>query len=385
MNCLACQELIINHQEVLNCSSCKDSYHYTCLGMTKTYFKKNKHDLDRGWQCTSCNNVTKRYRNDDTPVRKQFDTTPTSILEETNMSIDFHEPQQNSPTRRNESYPIQKQNQPLTIEQIGSLLDSKLTSNNNTIFNNIKHLIQSEINTALEKLKNEFIEKNNTVTLQQQALKTQLEATNLLIKDLQNENEMIKRELSYLKSQYSTIQVTNTDVSRTERQFILYGLDEQYGETETDLYPRIDRMFNDLQNISINGFIESARRVGKGKGGRRPVILELISKRMRNFVLQNAYCFHNTGYAVSEVLDQSQLGNRKHLRECLINARKQGKHAVIRYNKLFINGKEHTLATQPQQESQPNSTYISSSPEEATCAQEHVLNPSTSSQTFFRK
>lgn len=392
MNCFACQEIITNQLEILTCSSCNSVYHYECLGMADKYYNEHKENLSRGWRCTPCNNITTRRRNNNTPVRKQFDTT--SFLEDTNVSIDVpldQESQQNSSVHHDKHSSYSQQDQSITIEQIGSLLDSKLSRNNSTILSNIKHLIQEEINTAVQQLKTEFLQKNYAIILQQQAFEKQLEATNLLIKNLQSENETIKMELNHIKAHCNNIQVPNANSHCNEKQFVLYGLDEYYGETEMDLYPRIDNMFKALLNININGFIETARRVGK-KGTRRPVVLELISKRMTKFVLQNACCFRSTGYAVSEVLDQAALKKRKNLRECLISARKEGNHATIRNNKLFINGKEYTPEytppTQPQQHTQPtqpigkNNSSIRKSPQRAPSSKENLRHQSTSTSAI---
>lgn len=98
-------------------------------------------------------------------------------------------------------------------------------------------------------------------------------------------------------------------------------------------------MFRELMNININGFIESVKRMGRN-GNRRPLMIELISKRMKKYVLENASCFRNTGYAIADILDSVALQNRKKIQEGLRIARKEGKHAVIRNNKLYINGKE---------------------------------------------
>jgi hypothetical protein len=102
-------------------------------------------------------------------------------------------------------------------------------------------------------------------------------------------------------------------------------------------------MFYNILNVNINGYIEQATRIGK-RGYRRPLRIDLLSRRMTNHVLQNAYYFKNTGYAVSPLLDTKSLEERKSLRENMIRARREGKHATIRNNKLFINGKEHTYS-----------------------------------------
>jgi hypothetical protein len=211
--------------------------------------------------------------------------------------------------------------------------------NNDTIINNIKCLIATEVQTALERLRQDFDHKNKEIVSQQEVFNNELQRTNLKIKELEKENATIKSQLRDIQTSLTNKQNVNSRGEESQKKFIIYGLDEFYGESESDIIQRIDCMFRDILNININGFIETVKRIGK-KGNRRPLIIELISKRMKTYVLDNAFCFKNSGYAVSEVLDTETLKKRKILREHLYKARRDGKHAVLRNNRLFVNGAE---------------------------------------------
>jgi cell division protein FtsB len=235
----------------------------------------------------------------------------------------------------------------ITIEQIGTLMESKLEKNNKNITNDLKLLIHTEIDAALQLFNKEIVEKkHNSLALRQETLDRQIQATNEKIQVLESENLKLKSQLEKLNS--NPPRMENTTVNDSQKKFILYGLDEWYGENEMDLYPRINYMFSDILNIEINGFIESAKRIGK-KGNRRPIVIELISYRMKKYVLANAHRFRNTGNAVSDILDKEALEKRKYQREMLIRARRNGEHAVIRGNKLYINGAEYKQSAVPAQ------------------------------------
>lgn len=62
---------------------------------------------------------------------------------------------------------------------------------------------------------------------------------------------------------------------------------------------------------------------------------------MTKYILQNARYFRNTGIDVSEYLNKESTQDRKKMVDILREKRKQGKHAVIRNNKLYIEGKEY--------------------------------------------
>jgi hypothetical protein len=347
MICSGCNTPIASSHELLKCVACTHTYHYQCLNMTSAVFRELQPELIRTWQCPSCSNVTTRRKTEETPVRKHLQT-DSNIFNDTAMSTDDL-PYDSQDSLLGDTLRVGRtqEHQLLTttsiIEQIGNMMEIKLDKNNKNIISELKLLIHSEIDTALHKFKCEVIDKNNTnLQLQQHNLAKQLNELNEKIQTLEKENLLIKSQIKDLLSNSSIS--TKIEVSKnyeTQRRFVLYGLEEYYGETDASLYPRINNMFRDILNIEINGFIESIKRLGR-KGNCRPLIIELLSNRLKNYILENAYCFKSTRYAVSDVLSREDLEQRRQLRELLINARRTGKYAVIRQNKLFINGKEYT-------------------------------------------
>lgn len=343
MNCLACNQTIASDLELVSCIKCKDPYHYQCLGITTAVFTNENNEIKRGWRCQSCSNITTRRKNDSTPVRNQLHDSLIDLddTNATNVSIDHTFCDESNQSLHGDTLYSQQPTQSpqnITLEQIGLLLDSKLKNNNATIISDLKKLIHSEINLAINQLKVEFTQKNFVISSQQEILAQKLRDTNEKIDLLQKENHLVTSQLKDLQSRLD--RTTKANSNENQRSFVLYGLDEYYGENESDLYVRLSNMFYNILNVDINGFIETVKRVGK-RGNRRPLIVEVISKRMKNYVIKNAHCFKNTGYAVSEVLDDDALRNRQQLRINLRNARKSGNHAVIRGDRLFINGKEH--------------------------------------------
>lgn len=86
-------------------------------------------------------------------------------------------------------------------------------------------------------------------------------------------------------------------------------------------------------------YVDEISYIGR-KGNRRPIKIELTSKRLRKYILENYQYFKNAGFGVSEYLSDKLLQERKELKAALQNARRNGHHAVIKNNKLLINGKE---------------------------------------------
>ncbi|XP_061725465.1 uncharacterized protein LOC133531335 [Cydia pomonella] len=334
MICQACYDPIDGLEELI-CVTCKRPYHYKCFNITTAAFMARNYAIRHDFRCLLCTNITSRRKNDNTPARGQLSST-LQDQDHTNMSLDNVSINDETNLNLGDTIgsPQQIQNsQPITLDQISSLL-----KNNNTfILTDFKKMLHTEITAAIEGLKTEFTNKHTQLTSQQESMMQQINEANSKIDSLQRENQQIKTQLAQVQMRSNPVE--NPEIIKNQKKFIVYGLDEYYGEKESDLYPRLNNMFCDILNVNINSYIESAQRIGK-KGNRRPLLIELISKRMKAYILENSRAFRNTGYAVSDVLDNEALIIRRDLRDQLRRARESGKHAVIRNNRLFINGIE---------------------------------------------
>lgn len=164
MNCAACERSIIA-SELLRCSACRGAFHYACLNISKAHFDNNSADVRRTWKCPQCQQITRRSRNDDTPVRNNPDH---SIINDTDMSIDDRLNEDLSilgdtltTNKTTGKQPSQRNN--LTLEQISQLLDTKLDKNKKSILSEIRMTIQSEITAAINRLKLELTQKNRRI------------------------------------------------------------------------------------------------------------------------------------------------------------------------------------------------------------------------------
>ncbi|KAG5871343.1 hypothetical protein JTB14_037637 [Gonioctena quinquepunctata] len=89
--------------------------------------------------------------------------------------------------------------------------------------------------------------------------------------------------------------------------------------------------------------IKVTRRIGRDNNGKRPVLLKLLSFKVRENILRNGKKLINTNYSVTSFLSKSDSENKKKLRPYQILAQKQGKKSFIKSDKLIINGKNHTI------------------------------------------
>lgn len=358
MNCIACERSIIA-SELLCCSACRGTFHYACLNLSKAHFDSYTVDVRRTWKCTQCQQITRRSRNDDTPVRTNPDN---SFINDTDMSIDDRLNEDLSvlgetlTTDKTARKPPSLRNN-LTLEQISQLLDSKLEKNRKSILTELKMTIQDEITAAINRLKLELTEKTTELTTEQTKLKTDIQGINEKVRTIELECDKLKNDIKLISEQNFLGHKIETDIDCSKK-FVIFGLNEYYRETEEDLNDRILHLFGDILNLNLLGYIEDVHRIGK-RGPRRPIVVELISKRMTRYILQNARYFKNTGLVVTSYLTGEALKEKKALREKHSNSRRSDMRATLRESKLSVDGKEYAATTSSQ-------SYESQLPQHAT-------------------
>lgn len=355
MNCLACNQETKQTDQV-ECAACKGFYHYLCLNMTAAYFMGHNDQLKRTWCCPECTNITRR-RNDNSPMRSQF----SAKLNDTILSVDDLPENENKTTDNmhelvssycnKQKYATNQSsvaniNDNITLETIGKLLDSKLKNNNQCMFIEMKNIIKTEIHDIMEKFRSEITQKVNLISQDHKKFETAIAQTDERIKTLEIENKKLQMELRDLEVRMTTQGKSKDEESLTNnnKKIVIYGFEELQHETDQELYERVNYVFYDLLGIHIDSYIEDLKRIGK-RGYRRPLVIEVISKRVVKYVLQNAHCFRNSGITISAFMDTNSLKERKILRENLLKARRNGNHAIIRGNRLIINGQECTPVT----------------------------------------
>lgn len=234
----------------------------------------------------------------------------------------------------------------ISISQLKTILDEKLKNNNQALIADLKNTILTEITNSVADIKRNMEQTTKTFVKEQNAINDKVKKIDAHIQNLEAEQNNMKAEIRKLQDSITKpaeVNPTQNQCQETEenkKKLVLYGFMEHPYENEYDLLQRISHAFHDILELNINPYIETVRRIGK-IGFKRPIEIELISKRMVNYLLQNSHCFQNTGLSVSEFVSGPTLQQRNHLRQALREARRSGRKANIRGNKLYIEGQEH--------------------------------------------
>ncbi|KAG7303519.1 hypothetical protein JYU34_012045 [Plutella xylostella] len=251
----------------------------------------------------------------------------------------------------------------ITYNRFSALLDAKLDSKFATIrtclLAEIKNMIATEIKNATIHIKTE----TDKLSTQQKKTEENIKTLNEKIEHIENERERLQRqvqelynakneELSSVKNDY----ITKCREKENSKKIVVHGIRDSYNENKYMLEETVSRAMYDIMNINIHGHIEDIRRIGK-RGQCRPIEIELISKRMITYILEHAEQFKNAGLSVTPFLDEETLKERKRLSKLLRSARENNHHAVIRNNKLFIDGKEYNGQQEPANDPNEQSRY----------------------------
>jgi uncharacterized small protein (DUF1192 family) len=244
-----------------------------------------------------------------------------------------------------------------------------ITNQNNIETDNIRLLTTTNINDTNKKiaiLQKELASLKEHTHKLDKRINDSASYSNVPKSNVAVENNMSSNNISVHSEHPKQLhKPSSASYSEGARRLVLYGLNEYDHESESTLIDRIVRVFYDIYNIDLSLQIEEVRRMGR-RGPRRPVVMELLSKRTTKYIIENAIYFRNTGLFVSQFLDPESLRSRKILRQKMQEARRSGQRVTLRNNKLYINGREVTvpsLSNDVQRESQS----ISLNTQNVTC------------------
>lgn len=301
------------------------------------------------WKCQSCVCKQPKSGNLGTPVRTsdRYDNTDqnTEVQNITLRRKHSTQAQKNNTIEQDsedsiilgDTLPEQTISQ-ITLQQLSSMISEKLSENNNAIITQLQTTIQIEIKKATTQFKNDFKQEIDILHTQNSQRKLEIENISKKIEKLEREAKKMQTEISEI------VYISGTPKKHYKQEenmkkLVLYGIEEYQHESEHELHIRLIDMFREKLHIDLLGYIEDTQRIGKYRGKNRPLIIELLSKRMVKYILnQNNYLRKNK-IAISPMLNENQKEERKAMFEEMRIARNKGLHAIIRDSQLYIQGR----------------------------------------------
>lgn len=375
-------------REFLTCSLCSAVFDLDCANVSSARFYNTMTAIHKAkWKCPTCMCKMPKKDNTNTPARALEHNTNTNYLENIQRdnitmrkkistqeriahdeSTCSDDPSILGDTLYQTTPPKIEPQTELTLQNFSKLITEKLKENNISMISLIENTIQTEINRAITQIKHDL--KQETDSLQKQINERKLE-----IVKLTQEIETMKKQYGKLKEEIVELGHKNTPshtlwkgTEDNAKKFVLYGMEETYKEPEYALHFKIIDFFRNTLNVDLMGYIEDTKRIGKFREKHRPLIIELISKRMVKYLLEHSYLLQGTGVNISPLLDENTRKERKILRDKMMTARRNGLYAIIRDNQLYIQGKKVDLSEEDKNV-ENNQNYNGIEPElgEKTC------------------
>lgn len=329
MNCLGCLKPV-GATELLACVHCKGIYHHNCVNMTSPYYMANLNELNRSWQCPSCNNVTSRRRGaENTPVRaihqrrtnerrtdgpainlniasvSGLDQTATSQANDMScdeslldMSNDF----EGSNTTHTEyskilNAPRSAGHDSIAYKDFAALLDIKLSEMREAIIGNTR--------AEIEALKSEFCKTTELLTARLSALESDISAVREKVDTLEAENSSLKAELAQMRdaggetgdtrAMSDTIAALKCELNERDQQALLNdveisGVPETKGESIVHIVISIGAKLGvaiEDRDIVFASRVGPLRAQDESFGGSRasrprPIVVRLVRRALRD-------------------------------------------------------------------------------------------------------
>lgn len=351
--CAGCQKEL-PHRQSLICSLCKSAYDLECANVSTTrFYGTMTSEHKQNWKCPACYCKQRKVGNVDSPIRpsgclNQQQTSPTNInvtlrkkMAQRGNSLSSDDLSISGDTICFDSKPVSTEaceagkEELLTLQNLNNLIILRLRENNTSIINELKDTISTQINIAMTKLRNDITQETNTLSSENNQRKSEIQQVNSEIQKLRRESEALKKEIQEI---HKLKNVAHSVPEINSKKFVIYGLKEYPDEPESNLHDRIISAFRDILRVDLLGYIEETYRMGRNTMSNRPLVIELISKRMVKYIVDNRTLFQRSSLSVSEFLDEKARKERRELREEMLAARKKGHFAIIRNHQLFING-----------------------------------------------
>lgn len=143
-----------------------------------------------------------------------------------------------------------------------------------------------------------------------------------------------KNELSKHEQKWETYE----RVTR-EKNILIFGLPENEKNRRDLELICLELLTNVLKiDISITE-IDNMYRVGSNRGEKvRPVLIKFIARRKVIEILSNRKNLKGSNIVISEDFPKKVQEDRKELIPVMKEMRKEGKHAIIKYNELYVEG-----------------------------------------------
>lgn len=128
---------------------------------------------------------------------------------------------------------------------------------------------------------------------------------------------------------------------KRKRNVIIFGIEVDEEENYLSLEEKVRNLIREKMNITIlSTEVDSIRRFGNVQNNKRPIIMSLTTWKRKMELISNGRHLKGTGIIIKEDFPKEVQQIRKALYDEMMEHRRNGRKAFIKYDKLIVDGIE---------------------------------------------
>ena len=155
------------------------------------------------------------------------------------------------------------------------------------------------------------------------------------MKQIKDENKRLKKKVEEQESRIGKL-----ERAVRSKNIVIKGIEEDESENENSIGEKVNRIIHKIGvNVETERDIDEIRRIGrKETGKKRPILVKLMRESTRSEILRNARHLKGTTIWIDEDFPKDVQEKRMTLIPRLKEARDRGHRAVLKYDKLIVDG-----------------------------------------------
>lgn len=201
---------------------------------------------------------------------------------------------------------------------------------------------------TLEDIWNKLDSEFASVRSEVKDVKSTLDQVSVEVTSLKNKVSKLSEECDLLRSKNEVLENKLDKLENQSRRsnLVFYNVQDDGKETWEQSEAIIRDIVKNKMGVDLQSSdIERAHRLGIRTGVKdRPIIVKFSEYKKKDEILRNTRSLSGLAIGISEDFSERVRAIRSELKAYLIEAKKQNKRAQLRFDKLVIEGRYHTLA-----------------------------------------
>lgn len=177
--------------------------------------------------------------------------------------------------------------------------------------------------------------------------------------DINKKQEELTKNIDEIrrKQDINSRKIKELERESKKRNIIIHGLDENE-KGYSELKQKVVELINSKLKVECKEEeLDFVKRLGKKheNAKNRPILVGLTTWSKKIKILKNKSVLATTKTYITEDFPKEVIETRKKLQPILMEKRKEGLHAIIKYDKLIIDGEEYSKKRNRSEETSPAS------------------------------